>query len=116
MKQVRYISILLVLIFSSNILAQPTQDVSLENVEQESFDNYIYLEVWGHSWFSLNYFRFFQSPNILIGGGFGGNLNARNFTLDEGGGEIIQLFFEKQFTISNKFQSGLGIGVTHDFA
>lgn len=88
----------------------------VEYDEQQYFNNYVYLEVWGHSWFSLNYFRFLKSPNILIGGGIGGNLDARNFTLGDGGGEIIQLFLEKQFKITKRIQYGFGIGATHDFA
>lgn len=91
-------------------------DYKFQNENPEYFNNYIYLEVWGHSWFSLNYFRFLQSPNMLIGGGIGGNLDARNFTLADGGGETIHFFLEKQFNISKKFHSGFGIGATHDFS
>lgn len=105
-------SFLVIHITSSSVLAQSSLKTPVPG--KQYFTNYVYGEIWGYSWYSLNYLHFFQKPNLLMGGGFAATPESRTFTL-EGGGGIVHLFIVKQIMMTQKFHYGFGVGVSHDF-
>jgi hypothetical protein len=79
------------------------------------FRNHVYLEAWGYALLSINYQRLFPELNMALGGGFGPNPFARNFTLSGDGGVVANLHAIKQFQITDNMHVGVGVGGFHDF-
>ncbi len=102
-------------------LSRPYPSTYTKIVDIESFDtsvyfkNHIYIQPWGYALLSLNYQRFFPEQQIAIGMGFGLNTYARNFTLGGDGGGMLNIYFLRQFSLSEKYKIGFGGGSTYDF-